>query len=93
MNNNLIQLLIAITSFIVFFLTFGFFGFYDFTYSATMGLAFLFLLQFTIIFSLFWNFVEDYKDCKKKLEEASEFTKYLESEGLINGKIQNKKES
>ena len=93
MNNNLIQLLIAITSFIVFFLVFGIFGFYEFNYSATMGLAFLFFLQFTIIFSLFWNFVEDYKDCKKKLEETDEFIKYLESEGLINGKIQNKKES
>lgn len=93
MNNNLICLLLCISSYILFILFFGFFGFLDFNYSVTMGLAFLFLLQFTIIFSLFWNFVEDYKDCKKRLEETDEFIKYLESEGLINGKIQNKKES
>lgn len=93
MNNNLICVLLCISSYILFILFFGFFGFLDFNYSVTMELIFLFLFQVTIIFSLFCDFIEDYKNCKKRLEEANEFTKYLESEGLINGKIQNKKES
>lgn len=84
MNNNLICVLLCISSYILFILFFGFFGFLDFTYSVTMGLAFLFLLQFTIIFSLFWNFVEDYKNCKKRLEEIDELINFLESEGFID---------
>lgn len=86
MDNNLKQLLIAITSSVVFSLAFGFLGFYDFNYPAIMGLLFLFFLQFTVIFLLFLDFVEDYKDCKKRLEEINDFNKFLEGEGFVNDK-------
>ncbi len=84
MNNNLIFVLLCISSYTLFILFFGYFGFLDFNYSVTMGLAFLFFFQFTIIFLLFWNFVEDYKNRKKRLEEIYELIKYLESEDFID---------
>ena len=80
MNNNLICVLLCISSYILFILFFGFFGFLDFNYSVTMELIFLFLFQVTIIFSLFC----DYKNCKKRLEEIDELINYLESEDFID---------
>ena len=86
MNNNLIRVLLCISSYILFILFFGCFGFLNFNYSVTMGLIFLFFFHVTIIFSLFCDFIEDYKNCKKRLEEIDELIKYLESEGFINAK-------
>ena len=84
MNNNLIFVLLCISSYTLFVLFFGYFGFLDFNYSVTMGLIFLFLFQVTIIFSLFCDFIEDYKNRKKRLEEIDELINYLESEDFID---------